>query len=147
MAGQINAELQNSKPVASIEVEAALNIQRTGHFLEQWTDGILQPVGLNRDTFNILRILRGAGAEGHPSSEVRKRMIHDTERFPALMHALRTRGLISGTLRLTITDEGRQLLASLDGRIEGAIRERFGRIDPARLRTLIEVLERLRTDG
>ena len=146
MSGQINQELQNSKPVASIEVEAALNIQRTGHFLEQWTDGILQPVGLNRDTFNILRILRGAGPEGHPASEVRKRMIHDTERFPALIHALRSRGLISGTLRLTITEEGRQLLSSLDGRIEGAIRERFGRIDPARLRTLVEVLERLRTD-
>ena len=147
MAGQINAELQNSKPVASIEVEAALNIQRTGHFLEQWTDGILQPVGLNRDTFNILRILRGAGAEGHPTSEVRKRMIHDTERFPGLVHTLRTRGLIAGTLRITITDAGRQLLASLDGRIEDAIGQRFGRIPPDKLRTLVEVLERLRADG
>lgn len=74
-------------------------------------------------------------------------MIHDTERFPALVHTLRTRGLIAGTLRLVITDAGRELLASLDGRIEGAIRERFGRIDPARLRTLVEVLERLRADG
>lgn len=147
MSGLINAELQNSKPVASLEVEAALNIQRTGHFLEQWTDGILEPAGLNRDTFNILRILRGAGAEGHPTSEVRKRMIHDTERFPALVHTLRTRGLITGTLRLAITDAGRQLLSSLDGTIEGAIRERFGRIEPARLRTLIEALERLRADG
>lgn len=147
MAGQINLELQNSKPVASLEVEAALNIQRTGHFLEQWTDGILQPVGLNRDTFNILRILRGAGAQGHASSEVRRRMIHDTERFPALVHTLRTRGLIEGTLRLSISDTGRQLLASLDGQIEGAIRERFSRIDPAKLRIVIEALERLRSDG
>lgn len=147
MAGQINQELQNGKPVSSLEVEAALNIQRTGHFLEQWTDGILQPVGLNRDTFNMLRILRGAGEQGHPSSEVRKRMIHDTERFPGLVHTLRTRGLISGTLRITITDEGRQLLASLDGRIEDAIGQRFGRIEPAKLRTLVEVLERLRAEG
>lgn len=147
MAGQINQELQNGKPVASLEVEAALNIQRTGHFLEQWTDGILQPVGLNRDTFNMLRILRGAGEQGHPSSEVRKRMIHDTERFPALVHALRTRGLITGTLRLIITDAGRELLGSLDGRIENAIGQRFGRIEPAKLRTLVEVLERLRAEG
>ncbi|HYR07959.1 MAG TPA: hypothetical protein VEQ60_09330 [Longimicrobium sp.] len=147
MAGQINAELQNSKPVASIEVEAALNIQRTGHFLEQWTDTVLEPVGLRGDTFNILRILRGAGAEGHPSSEVRRRMIHDTERFPALIHALRSRNLVAGTLRLTITDAGRELLASTDGLLENAIRKRFGRIDPARLRTLIEALEQLRADG
>lgn len=147
MSGLINQELQNSKPVASIEVEAALNIQRTGHFLEQWTDGILGPAGLNRDTFNILRILRGAGPEGHATSEVRRRMIHDTERFPALVHALRTRALVAGTLRLTITDAGRELLSSLDGRIEDAIRERFSRIEPAKLRTLIEALERLRADG
>lgn len=147
MPGQINAELQNSKPVASLEVEAALNIQRTGHFLEQWTDTVLEPVGLRGDTFNILRILRGAGAAGHPTSEVRKRMIHDTERFPALVHALRTRGLVTGTLRLTITEAGRELLASTDGLLENAIRKRFGRINPARLRTLIEALETLRADG
>jgi hypothetical protein len=147
MAGQIDQELQNSKPVASLEVEAALNIQRTGHFLEQWTDTILEPVGLRGDTFNILRILRGAGAEGHPASEVRRRMIHDTERFPALVHALRSRALVAGTLRLTITDAGRELLASVDGLLEGAIRERFGRIEPAKLRTVVEVLERLRADG
>lgn len=146
MSGRINQELRNTKPVASIEVEAALNIQRTGHFLEQWTDTVLEPVGLRGDTFNILRILRGAGAEGHPSSEVRRRMIHDTERFPALVHALRQRGLVTGTLRLTITDAGRELLASTDGLLENAIRKRFGRIEPARLRTLIEALEQLRAD-
>lgn len=147
MSGLINQELRNSRPVASIEVEAALNIQRTGHFLEQWTDGILEPAGLNRDTFNILRILRGAGADGHSSTEVRRRMIHDTERFPALVHALRTRGLVAGTLRLTITDAGRELLSSLDGRIEGAICERFSRLNPTQLRALIDALERLRAES
>ena len=35
MAGQIDRELQNSRPVASLEVEAALNIQRTGDFLRE----------------------------------------------------------------------------------------------------------------
>ncbi|HEX2077464.1 MAG TPA: hypothetical protein VHG08_07130 [Longimicrobium sp.] len=147
MAGQIDRELQNSRPVASLEVEAALNIQRTGDFLERWTDTVLQPVELRGDQYNILRILRGAGPQGHPSSEVRRRMIHETERFPALVHALRSRGLISGTLQLTITDAGRELLASMDGLLENAIRQRFGRIEPAKLRTVVEVLERLRADG
>lgn len=147
MPGQIDRELQNSRPVASLEVEAALNIQRTGDFLERWTDTVLQPVELRGDQYNILRILRGAGSQGHPASEVRRRMIHETERFPALIHALRTRGLIAGTLRLTLTDTGRELLASMDGLLENAIRQRFGRIEPAKLRTVVEVLERLRADG
>ena len=54
--------------------------------------------------FNILRILRGAGPDGHPASEVRKRMIHDTERFPALIHGLRSRGLVGGTPRASRPD-------------------------------------------
>ena len=31
--------------------------------------------------------------------------------------------------------------------LENAIAERFGRIEPAKLRTVVEVLERLRADG
>lgn len=54
---------------------------------------------------------------------------------------------MAGTLRLTITDAGRELLASVDGLLEGAIRGRFGRIEPAKLRTVAEVLERLQADG
>lgn len=147
MAGQIDQELQNTRPVASLEVEAALNIQRTGDFLERWTDAVLQPAGLRGDQYNILRILRGAGPQGHPASEVRKRMIQDTERFPALVHALRSRGLVEGTLRLTITDAGRELLGSVDGRLENAIRERMGRVELEKLRTVVEVMERLRAEG
>ncbi|HEU0298515.1 MAG TPA: hypothetical protein VFR37_03655 [Longimicrobium sp.] len=147
MPGQIDRELQNTRPVASLEVEAALNIQRTGDFLERWTDTVLQPMELRGDQYNILRILRGAGDGGHPTSEVRRRMIHETERFPALVHALRTRGLIAGTLHLTITNAGRELLASIDGTLENAIRRRFGGIEPAKLRTVVEVLERLRAGG
>ena len=144
MAGQIDREIRNSKPLGSLEVEAALNIQRTGDFLERWTDEVLRPAGLRGDEYNVLRILRGAGPQGHPSSEVRRRMIQETERFPALLHALRTRGLIDGVIQITITEAGRGLLASVDSLIEGAIRERMGQIEPHKLRTVIEVMERLR---
>ena len=73
-------------------------------------------------------------------------MIHDTERFPVLIHALRSRNLISGTLRLAITDAGRELLASTDGLLENARRRA---LRPHRRRAaaiLVEVLERRRTD-
>jgi DNA-binding MarR family transcriptional regulator len=145
MAGQIDQEIRNSKPLASIEVEAALNIQRTGSFLTRWTDEVLRPAGLRGDEYNVLRILRGAGPQGHPSSEIRSRMIQDTERFPAILHMLRTRGLIEGALRITITEAGRVLLTSVDGLIESAVRERVGQIEPHKLRTVIEVMERLRS--
>lgn len=144
MAGQIEKELQNSKPLVGLEVEVALNIQRTGDFLERWTDDTLQSTGLRGDEYNVLRILRGAGQEGISSTDARSRMVRDTGRFPALLHSLRTKGYIEGMFELKITDTGLALLASLDGMLEQAIRKRIGRIEPHKLRTVVEVMEEMR---
>lgn len=146
MAGQIERELQQSKPIVSPEVEAALNIQRTGAFLAKWTNEVLAPVDLRGDEYNVLRILRGAGAKGHPLTEIRNRMIWDTGRLPALMHGLRSRELVDGALRITVTPAGLELLASVDGIIEQAIRDHMRAIDAPTLRTVIEVMEALRAD-
>jgi hypothetical protein len=144
MSGRIADEIRNSKPLASLEVEAALNIRRTGDFLEKWTNDVLAPAGLKGDEYNVLRILRGAGAQGHPSSEIRARMIQDADRLPAILHNLRTRALIDGTLRVSITPQGLDLLASVDGTLDAALRDRFRQFPPDTLRTVIDVMERLR---
>ncbi|HEY7770247.1 hypothetical protein [Longimicrobium sp.] len=147
MSGRIADELRNSKPLASLEVEAALNIRRTGDFLEKWTNDVLSPAGLRGDEYNVLRILRGAGEQGHPSSEIRARMIQDADRLPAILHNLRTRALVDGTLRVSITPRGLDVLASVDGRLDQALRDRFRQFPPDTLRTVIDVMERLRADG
>lgn len=56
MAGQIQHELRNSKPITSLEVEVYLNVQRTAELLTQLIDTALRQAGLHRDEYNVLRI-------------------------------------------------------------------------------------------
>lgn len=145
MAGRIEREIQNGKPLGSLEVEAVLNIQRTAAFLAEWTNGVLEPAGLQGDEYNVLRILRGAGSEGRTQAEIRARMIQGSERMAALLHKLRTRGWTEGGFRVSITDSGRELLSALDGKLEASIRAHLAGIEPAKLRVAVDVLERMRT--
>ncbi|HEX7241556.1 MAG TPA: hypothetical protein VF263_14860 [Longimicrobiaceae bacterium] len=135
-----------SGPSASPELELVVSVHRTAAFLMEWAEQALEPVDVRPDEYNVLRILRGAGPAGLAMAEVSRRMIHDAARLPALVHRLRTRGLIAGALRLTLTAEGRDLLASTDGLLESALVKRVGRVDAARLVAAREVLERIRGD-
>jgi hypothetical protein len=100
---------------------------------------------LQLDEFNVLRIVRGAGAAGHPRAEIERRMLHSADRLLAILHKLKTRGLVEGTLRLTATPAGLALLASVDAPFQAAVDERVGWIPADRLRVVIEVLESIRT--
>ncbi len=144
MSHSIEREIQLSRPITSLARELTLNVFRTDQFLTQLLQGVLRAADLRLDEFNVLRILRGAGPAGHPRADVEQRMVHDPERLLALVHKLKGRGLIEGTLRLTITDAGRELLATLDAPFEGTLEDRVGWIDADKLRTAVEVLESIR---
>ena len=145
MAHSIEREIQISRPISSPARELILNLFRTDQVLTAALQEVLRPADLRLDEYNVLRILRGAGAAGHQRTDIEQRMVHDPERLLALLHKLKSRGLIEGSLRLQITPAGRELLASLDAPFEGAIERRVAWIPEARLRTAIEVLESIRT--
>lgn len=135
-----------SAPDATPELDLVVSVHRTATFLMEWAERALEPADVRPDEHNVLRILRGAGPAGLALAEVSRRMIHDAARLPALVHRLRARGLILGALRLTLTAEGRDLLASTEGLLESALAKRVGRVDAARLMAAREVLERIRGD-
>jgi hypothetical protein len=66
MAGRIQAELQQTKPIGSLEEEAFLNVQRTANVLSQSMAELLKEHDLTQTQYNVLRILRGAGRRGSP---------------------------------------------------------------------------------
>lgn len=144
MSHSIEREIHISRPITSAARELALNVFRTDQFLTQLLQEVLRPADLRLDEYNVLRILRGAGTAGHQRADIEQRMVHDPERLLALLHKLKSRGWIEGSLRLTITDAGRELLATLDGPFEGRLEERISWISADKLRTAIEVLESIR---
>jgi DNA-binding MarR family transcriptional regulator len=145
MAHSIEREIQISRPISSLARELTLNLFRTDQVLTAALQEVLRPADLRLDEYNVLRILRGAGAAGHQRTDVEQRMVHDPERLLALLHKLKSRGLIEGSLRLQITPAGQELLATLDGPFEGAIEARIAWIPADKLRIAVEVLEAIRT--
>ena len=101
MAHSIEQEIHISRPIESPARELTLNIFRTEQYLTERLQEVLQPADLRLDEYNVLRILRGAGDAGHQRTEIERRMVHDPERLLALLHKLKSRGFIQGSLRLT----------------------------------------------
>ena len=145
MSGRIQQEIRQSKPMP-LAVEAHLNVQRTATALRELVERETQEAGgLKQVEFNVLRILRGAGPDGLTTEQVRDRMISPDPMLPAVLGGLANRRLVERIeQRRRITDEGLKTLSILDTRIDAALAARIDRLSPAEVRTLIDLLERLR---
>lgn len=99
--------------------EAMLAIMVTASELRSNIDRVLAQAGITGEQFNILRILRGAGAEGHPSGEIGCRMIDRSPDVTRRIDTLEKQGLVERErstgdrriIRVHITPKG---LAALD---------------------------------
>lgn len=101
--------------------EAVLNIiVAAGHLREQ-IDRSCQMRGITQPQYNLLRILRGAGPEGHPRGEIIRRMLDRAPDVTRLIARLEVRGLVEkipseNDRRLSvtrITPAGLELLEAL----------------------------------
>ena len=61
-AKDLHDELKMARPFKTVEQELLLNIVRTAAVLEHDMGEALKPFGLTPTQYNVLRILRGAGA-------------------------------------------------------------------------------------
>lgn len=153
MAGLLQTELRQSIPFASAEVEAYLNLLRTVDHLQRRHDELLKPHGLSGTGYNILRILRGAGADGLPCGEIAARLVTHDPDITRLLDRMEARGWVT---RQRSTVDRRQVIAMATA--EGiAIADRLapllvvqhraglGHLGEERLRLVIELMEAIRT--
>src|SRR5258706_7915705 len=97
MAPNLQAELKQNVPFTSREQEAYLALLRTTDALESQVEAKLKEFGLTGTQYNALRILRGAGREGIPCSEIGERMITRDPDVTRLLDRLQKRGLVKRT--------------------------------------------------
>jgi len=152
MARGLQAELKQNIPFVSSEQEAILGVMRTADALQSQIEERLKEFGLTGTQYNALRILRGAGSEGLPCSEIGERMITRDpdvtrllDRLQKMGFALRSRGqrdrrVIYGR----ITPAGLKLLREMDGPVEKLGRETLRHLSQEELRQLIALLEKVR---
>lgn len=136
-----------------LEAQVFVGLLRAADALTRGAEALLKPSGLSGTQYNVLRILRGAGADGLACREVGCRMISRDPDITRLLDRLEVRGLISRTrgeddrrvVRTFITQEGLRILAKLDAPVYELHRRQFRQLSPKKLRQLSRLLEKTRT--
>ena len=152
MRRTLQQEIKQSRPFRSREEEAYLSVIRTADLLARDIADRLKDFGISETQYNVLRILRGAGPDGHPCSEIGARLITRDPDVTRLLDRMEQRGLITRArdaadrrvVTIRITADGLALLAELDGMRR--VDELLGHLGPRRLEQLIELLAAVR-DG
>jgi DNA-binding MarR family transcriptional regulator len=135
-----------------LEQEAYLSLQRTADLLARGAEEAIKRSGLSGTQYNVLRILRGAGANGLCCGEVAERMLTHDPDITRLLDRLEKRGLVVRAraskdrriITVRITPEGLRILAKLDGPIAEFHRRQLGRLGQRRLQRLIDLLNSAR---
>jgi len=152
VAGKIQQEIQQSKPIPSLEEEAYLNVQRTANLLLQGLTEVLRRHDLTPTQYNVLRILRGAGEKGLTAGEVGDRMITRDPDVTRLLDRLEKRGLAvrwrcthdRRVVWTRITPAGLDAIAPLDADIAEMHLNQLGHLGQERLTDLVSLLEAAR---
>jgi DNA-binding MarR family transcriptional regulator len=147
--GKIQQEIQQTKPIPSLEEEAYLNVQRTANMLLQGLTEVLRRHDLTPTQYNVLRILRGAGDKGLTAGEVGDRMITRDPDVTRLLDRLEKRGLAERwrcthdrrVVWTRITPAGLASIAPLDDEIAQMHLSQLGHLGEERLTSLIALLE------
>lgn len=152
MGRRLRDEIKQMRPFGSLEQEAFLSIGRTWSVLEHGMAEALKPHGITPTQYNVLRILRGAGAEGLCRGEIMDRMIARVPDATRLLDRMEGAGLIERERSETdrrfvttrITAEGLRVLAELDDAVPALHRRQFSGLAEEELRILIDLLGRIR---
>ena len=152
MPSALQAELRQTRPFPSRTSEAFVSILRSAAVLDHQLGEVLRPFGLTATQHNVLRILRGAGAEGLCGREIAERMIARVPDVPRMLDRLEAMRLIARErdqadrrhVTATITPKGLALLDEAIPAIEAVEKARLGRLSDRTLVTLIEALAAIR---
>jgi DNA-binding MarR family transcriptional regulator len=148
-------EVNKKKPFEALEQEAYLNLVRTAAELEGPLLGILKPHGLTPSTYNVLRILRGAGKNGRHASDIGCDMVVRVPDVTRLVDRLVQRGLVERerstsdrrVVTVRITRAGLALLKVLDEPVLETHRSQLGHLKREELAELSRLLEKARAIG
>jgi MarR family transcriptional regulator, organic hydroperoxide resistance regulator len=149
----IQDEIKQKRPFHSDGAEVAVGILRTAAVLERHYNQIVTKRGITIQQYNVLRILRGAGASGMPTLVIRDRMIHEAPGITRLVDRLEQAGLARRERQSSdrrqvlcfITDQGIKLLAGLDAEVVAADEAAVSMLDIDQRQQLTELLTAVRS--
>jgi DNA-binding MarR family transcriptional regulator len=146
--GKLSVPPKPRERAASLEERAYLELLLTADRLAGKMAEWLKPHGLSPTQYNALRILRGAGVDGLPCTELGARMISRDPDITRLVDRLERRGLVTRSrgakdrrvVRASITPAGLELLKGLDRPVSEFVRGMMGHLRTEQLQSLMHLL-------
>jgi MarR family transcriptional regulator, organic hydroperoxide resistance regulator len=148
----LSFELRMSKPFRSPAQEVALGLLRTASVLSRAMTRAVEPAGLSLAQFNVLRILRSAGADGLATLAIRERMIEEGASITRLIDKLEAVGLVRRgrttpdrrQVVCTLTEEGQRTIDRLAPLVDAAEDRLDKALSAPELRALSHTLDAAR---
>jgi DNA-binding MarR family transcriptional regulator len=143
------SQFKQHKPFTSPEQAAFVTLLRTAEHFQAQNAEFLKRYDLSPTQYNVLRILRGAGKNGLPCSDVSERMINKDPDITRLLDRLERREFVARSrdendrrvIRARITPAGLDILRRLDRPIEQFLAKMLGHVGQRRLLDLVQLLE------
>lgn len=152
MPKSLQEELKQSKPFASVEVEAYISLVRTYAVLSQPLNDLFKSFGITQTLYNLMRIIRGGPQEGVPCAIIADRLVTRVPDVTRLVDRAVEAGLVDRkrpesdrrVVLLTLTPKGTQLLDDMQGPLLQAHHAQMKVLSKAELVTLTDLLARVR---
>jgi DNA-binding MarR family transcriptional regulator len=151
--GTVQEAIKQTRPLRSPSQEALLALMLVAEAVRApFAARFAAAEGLTNQQYNVLRILRGAGASGLPTLEIGERMIERTPGVTRLVDRLIAKKLVqrgrSGADRrqvwCSITARGKQLLARYDDEVDALEEQAFECLSREELRTFVQLANKVR---
>lgn len=134
-----------------LEQQAFVAMERAADLLMRDLAVLLKSHGVTPPQYNVLRILRGARPKALSCSEVASQMINHAPDMTRLFDRLEGVRLIERSrqaedrrvVRVTITDAGLKLLATLDSPVRVLHQKQFGALGKEKTERLVELAAEL----
>ena len=145
--------LKQNRPFVSLEQEVYLSILRTASELSYAVDQFFRPFDITPSQYNVLRILRGAGADGLCRNEISERMVTATPDMTRLLDRMEKAGWVTREraeedrrqVSTHITKPGMELLARLERPTTDFVTPLFAGATISDLKTVLKVNDQIRT--
>jgi DNA-binding MarR family transcriptional regulator len=151
---RLQREIQQSRPFRSDGHETVIALMRTADLVRRHFSKVLEPRGITGQQYNVLRILRGAGADGLPTLAIADRMVEQTPGITRLLDRMEAKELVSRErcredrrqMLCYATAAGLNLLRDLDAQVDATEESVVAGLSDRQRAQLLRALEQVRSD-
>ncbi len=128
-----------------------IKLMQASELIQDSASALFKQHGLSAPQYNVLRILRGAGADGLSCHQISARMVKRVPDITRLLDRLESGNLVSRersqadrrVVMANISAAGEDLLGKIDKPLDGQVQVNFQGLDLSDLQVLDNLLERI----